>query len=422
MVLGEHRDPAVAAGGGIGEPVADRLIGVGWQHAVDERGLQDDEAVLGRDSVGVEHGVEVLAELGPVGLGDPRQDHAERGLALPGVLEDLPHRSVSVPAGAGHEQPQVRGVEELVGELVVGLDHRVDVGGVQQRDAPRHALAGGQHQQAIPARPGQALLADPGQRGQEVVLGEPVDVIGVAGQDRAVGRRPAHAGGAHVGADDAVHQGRLPRPGGADQRHQHGGGGPADPGQQVVIDLAEQLGAFGLYLGGTRDLEHQRDGRDSLAQVEQRGLEQARVHSHVGLGGDRGRRALPDGGHRGRRGRRGLLGGGLLGPGIAGGGLGSADILGRPGRGPYVGRSLVADRVVILSSVICVIRIAYVIRFVRFSRLIRLICLIRLIWRKRLGSEGLGVPGLVFLGVRLRPLRHKRRWRLRRFGRWRPRC
>ena len=114
--------------------------------------------------------------------------------------------------------------------------------------------------------------------------------------------------------------------------------------------------------------------------------------------------------------RLGLRRLGRGGRGIACGGLGSADILGLPGRSRYVGRSLVADRVVIPSSVICVIRIAYVIRFVRFSRLIRLIC-----WR-RLRREGLGVPGLVFLGVRLRPLRHRRRGQLRRFGRWRLRC
>ena len=312
---------------------------------------------------------------------------------------------------------------------MVGLDHRVDVGGVQQRDTPRHALAGGQDQQAVSARPGQPFLADPGQGGQEVVLGEPVDVIGVAGQDRAVGRRPAHAGCAHVGTDDAVHQGRLPGTCGADQGYQHGRGGPADPGQQVVVDLAEKLGAFGLHLGRTVDLEHQRHGRDPLAQVEQSRLEQPRVHPHVGLGGRVGPPARPGGG-RGRR-RRGSGGWRGIARGERGsadilGAFGSADIVGALGRGGdgsrdhdvgragdtgrardvggtrCVARSLVADRIVIPCSVTRAIRIAHVIRLVGFGRLVRLIC------QRRPRRRDLGGLGLVFFQVRLRLLRRGR--------------
>ena len=46
---------------------------------------------------------------------------------------------------------ELAAVEELVRELVVGLHHGVDVRGVEQRDAFRHALVRGQHQQAVPA-------------------------------------------------------------------------------------------------------------------------------------------------------------------------------------------------------------------------------------------------------------------------------
>ena len=43
---------------------------------------------------------------------------------------------------------------------------------------------------ARPAGHGQALLADPRQRGQEHVLREPVDLVGMTGEHRAVGGRP----------------------------------------------------------------------------------------------------------------------------------------------------------------------------------------------------------------------------------------
>src|SRR5581483_9804039 len=147
----------------------------------------------------------------------------------------------------------------------------------------RHALAGGQHQQAVPARAGQALLANPGQGRQEVVLREPVDVVRVAGQHRTVRGGPAYAGRADLGTDDAVDQGGLARAGGADERDQDGRGGPADPRQQVVVNLAEELGAFGLDLVGAVDLEDERDGGDPLSEVEQGGLEKARVHADVRL-------------------------------------------------------------------------------------------------------------------------------------------
>ena len=90
-----------------------------------------------------------------------------------------------------HRSEALRGLDA---NSAVRLHHRVDVRGVQQRDAARHALAGGQHEQAVPAGAGQAFLADPGQGRQEVVLGEPVDVVGVAGQRRAVSGGPTHAG------------------------------------------------------------------------------------------------------------------------------------------------------------------------------------------------------------------------------------
>lgn len=267
--LAQHRDPAVGVLRCLIEPVPDRLEDVVGQDAVHDAGLGDDEAVLRLDPVGIEHRVEVGDKLGAMARRDPRQDDAERGAAVPGVLQQFPDRGVRVAAGARHEQPQVRRVEELVREVIVRAHDGVDVGGVEQGDPLGHPLAGGEHQQPVTSRPGQPFLAHPGQRRQEHVLREPVDIVGMAGEDRRVGGWPPDPGQADLGADDAVDQRRLARPGRADQGDQERCGGLADTGQQVVVNLAEQLDALGGDLIGTRNVEDQWDGGDPLVQVEQ---------------------------------------------------------------------------------------------------------------------------------------------------------
>ncbi len=76
-------------------------------------------------------------------------------------------------------------------EVVMCPHHGVDVRGVEQGEAPRHPGGRGDDKQPVTARPGQALLAYPGQGGQEAVFREPVGVGGMAGENRAVRRRAA---------------------------------------------------------------------------------------------------------------------------------------------------------------------------------------------------------------------------------------
>ena len=181
-----------------------------------------------------------------------------------------------------------------------------------------------------PSRPGRARPScrTRGRVGRKLFSANQSIVVGVAGQHRAVRRRAAHAGRAHLRPDDAVHQRGLPGAGGADQGDEDRRGGPAHPGQQVVVDLAEELAAFGLGLGGTGDLEDERDRGDPLPEVEQGGLEQARVNPDVRLSGGPG----PDRGDG--RGVNGLRGNGGLGLGRAARGSEGAGLAGsgRDGR------------------------------------------------------------------------------------------
>jgi hypothetical protein len=171
-----------------------------------------------------------------------------------------------------------------VGELPVLGHHRIDVGGVEQGDALGHALVRRQHEQPVAARPGEPLLTYPGHGGEEDILREPVDVVGVTGEHRAVRRRAPDAGHADLYPDDAVDQGRFTRPGRADQSDQDRGARFAQPRQQVVVDLAEQLAPLRAGLLGSGGLQRQLGGDDRLAQREDRGLDQLGVHTDRWLG------------------------------------------------------------------------------------------------------------------------------------------
>src|SRR5262245_12982834 len=105
----------------------------------------------------------------------------------------------------------------------------------------------------------------------------------MAGEDRAVGRGPADAGHADMAAHDAVYQRGLARSGRADQGHQDRGTGLAQPRQEVVADLAEQVAPLLPRLLHPRNLQRQRGRDDGLAQREDRRLEEPGIHPDVWL-------------------------------------------------------------------------------------------------------------------------------------------
>src|SRR5699024_1082932 len=83
-----------------------------------------------------EHAAEVLGELlaHPVPVRDAVHHHLHGDVALGGGAQHLPGHGVRVAVGGGDEEPQVRGPQQLAGQLPVARGDRVDVGGVQKRE------------------------------------------------------------------------------------------------------------------------------------------------------------------------------------------------------------------------------------------------------------------------------------------------
>ena len=188
------------------------------------------------------------------GLGRDAVEHErQRGAPVARRLEQAPGDGVGVARGGGDEEPGVRGGEQLPGERAVGLHDGVDVGRVEQREPGRQVV--GRHE-LQPARTGGAPgRAD--EAGEDAVVLEPADVGRVARQHGGAGGRPQHPGGAHLGADQAVDERRLARPGGAAHDHQQRRVHLAQARQQIVADLPRQLFARVLAVLGRCGAERQ---------------------------------------------------------------------------------------------------------------------------------------------------------------------
>jgi len=115
------------------------------------------------------------------------EDDRDDGTSVDGRAQQVPWHGVGVSGRRRHEQPQVRGGEELGRELSVLADHGVDVGGVEQRQTLRDRLVGHQVQSA---RSGKVLGGDPGEIGKDPVAGEPLGVAGVEDENGGSGRGP----------------------------------------------------------------------------------------------------------------------------------------------------------------------------------------------------------------------------------------
>ena len=108
-----------------------------------------------------EQALDVVEHLAPV-IGLRRQaidDDDQRQATLPDPAEDEPRDAVGVAGRGRNEQAQVGGLDELIGELAVGVLDTVDVGRVDEREArrpgsgrSRSAAACGSTPASVPSR------------------------------------------------------------------------------------------------------------------------------------------------------------------------------------------------------------------------------------------------------------------------------
>ncbi len=188
------------------------------------------------------------------------------------------HR-VGIARGRRDEQPGVRGGEQLA-RRARGWPRprsrcRASPAARARRAAPASAPAR--------ARPGPAGRAGgAAHAGQDAIVLEPAQVVGMADEHGRTGRRPQHAGRADRRADKAVDERRLPGPRGAAHDHQQRRVHAAQPRQQVVVDLCDELVADAARVLRAGHLERQSDLAQRTAQGEQRlGQRDARLDIHI---------------------------------------------------------------------------------------------------------------------------------------------
>ena len=214
----------------------------------------------------------------------PVEQHGERGAALLSGLQDVPRHGVGVSGGRRDEQPQVRGGEQLRREPPVRGHDRVDVGGVEEGEARVQRRRRDQLQRVVV----RADAAGAGQLGQHAGVGEPAQVVGMADEHGGAGGGAQHPGRRDLLPDQAVHDRGLARSRGAADDGEQRCVEPAQAGEDVVVELLDELGARLACPLGPGDVELEADDGGGLAQG----------HEGVGEG------AAGGGGGRLGRGRR----------------------------------------------------------------------------------------------------------------------
>lgn len=188
----------------------------------------------------------------------PVEDGHERGVVLLGGAQEMPGDGVGVAGGRGHHDPDIGGADQFGGERAVVGDQGVDVGRVQEREAPRDGVGGldAQHARGVLAREqdvvARIVVGHPhaGEVGQYAHSAEPVMVLRMADQHRRPGGRPQHARLAHPPPHKGVDEGRLAGPGGTAHHGQQRRFGVPQPGHQIVVELGEQFVAVGTRAWG----------------------------------------------------------------------------------------------------------------------------------------------------------------------------
>ncbi len=263
-----------------GQPVLHFPEGARGQTVVDHAGMRDGEQSLDVDPFGRQQpggiGDELLALFGR-DLGDR---HRDQRLAPRGATQVGHPHLVGVGAGGGEPDPRVGGIQGALRQPAVGVRHRVDVGGVEDRDAHRQGVAGGEQEGALARHLRRLGRIDADQPRQDALGGEHRFVVRVADQGGGPRGGTDHPGGRDTAPDQRVDRGGLARAGAAadhdQQRCVRSGGTRADASQQTrhPIPLATQL------LGRTRgEVEPQ-----ALERVGERGQRPRAVAGRLVLG------------------------------------------------------------------------------------------------------------------------------------------
>ena len=146
-------------------------------------------------------------------------------------------------------------------ESMSGASRRASPGGQRDGDGDRAAAcrrSPRRRHRSARVRPGSTRVSE-NQR----------HVVGVADEHRGAGGRAQHPGGGDRRADQAVDQRGLAGAGRAADDGEQRGVEAAQPGQQVVVELADELGAGLARSFGARDVEREAGGGGGLAQRDE---------------------------------------------------------------------------------------------------------------------------------------------------------
>ena len=276
-----HLGPGGGVRGQPHQPAAQRRDRVRRDPPAGQRHLRHGEQRGPAQPVVGQHPAEVRADLGHRLRRHPVEHHRQRGAALLGGVQQVPRHRVGVPGRGGDEDPQVGGGEQLGGQLR----------GCRRPRSPRPARRAAP---ARAARPGAARSAGSGRRrarrptpvtrarsGQHPGVGEPAALVRRADQHRRPGGRPEHPGRADVGAEQRVDQRRLAGAGGAADDGEQRGVELAEPGQQVVVDLPDQLVAGAARLVHADQPQAEPHAGHPVAQGGERGGQLGQALGHV---------------------------------------------------------------------------------------------------------------------------------------------
>ena len=114
---------------------------IGQQTGAVQRGLRQDEQRRVAEMLLLQHLAQVRGDLVVGARRHPVEHDRDHGAPVAGRAQHAPRHRVGISRRGRHEQPQIGGGQQLVGQVPVRVHDRVDVRRVQQREARASAPA-----------------------------------------------------------------------------------------------------------------------------------------------------------------------------------------------------------------------------------------------------------------------------------------